>query len=220
MADFTDEFEPLFDYTRVQPLNNIVYLDDDDDVDEDCAKKRRKVSVPVVEKEKTDTKVVQVVDGEETEEDWLPPPPKVSNNVQIVVGEDSTLRELRLKKQELVSFAQSAKDMLQTVEESAKREFGNSLQSSFEAVSEKTPKPQPERVKIVICIQNKDEQKQFRIYMDDKFERLFKMYAEKQKLDPKHLVFSFDGDKINPSQTPAGLEMEDDDIIEVHVKSS
>lgn len=55
---------------------------------------------------------------------------------------------------------------------------------------------------------------------DDKFERLFKMYADRTKLDVKRLVFSFDGDKVNPSQTPETLGMEENDIIEVHVKSS
>lgn len=45
------------------------------------------------------------------------------------------------------------------------------------------------------------------------------MYAEKVKLDLKQLSFSFDGDKINPSQTPGDIGMEDDDIIEVHMKS-
>lgn len=46
------------------------------------------------------------------------------------------------------------------------------------------------------------------------------MYAEKVKLDLQNLVFSFDGDKISPTATPAGLEMEDDDIIEVHVRKN
>lgn len=46
------------------------------------------------------------------------------------------------------------------------------------------------------------------------------MYAEKAKLELQSLVFSFDGDKISPTATPDGLGMEDDDIIEVHVKSS
>lgn len=55
---------------------------------------------------------------------------------------------------------------------------------------------------------------------DDKFERLFKLYAEKSKVDVKNLVFCFDGDKINPGETPDSLEMEDNDMIEVHVKSS
>lgn len=36
----------------------------------------------------------------------------------------------------------------------------------------------------------------------------------------KLIVLSFDGDKISSSETPASLGMEDDDIIEVHVKSS
>lgn len=70
----------------------------------------------------------------------------------------------RLKKQELVSFAQSAKNMLQTVEESAKREFNNSLQSSMDGVNEKTSKPS-ERAKILISVQDKDESKQIRMYM-------------------------------------------------------
>lgn len=55
---------------------------------------------------------------------------------------------------------------------------------------------------------------------DDKFERLFKMYAERNKVEVKKLVFSFDGDKISPAATPDSLEMEENDIIEVHVKSS
>ena len=46
------------------------------------------------------------------------------------------------------------------------------------------------------------------------------MYADKVKLDIQNVVFCFDGDKISPAATPNGLGMEDDDIIEVHVKSS
>ena len=46
------------------------------------------------------------------------------------------------------------------------------------------------------------------------------MYADKAKLDLQSLVFSFDGDKISVGATPASLGMEDDDIIEVHVKKS
>lgn len=46
------------------------------------------------------------------------------------------------------------------------------------------------------------------------------MYAEKANRKVESLVFSFDGDKIDPSNTPSSLDMEDDDIIEVRVKSS
>lgn len=54
---------------------------------------------------------------------------------------------------------------------------------------------------------------------DDKFERLFKMYAEKSKLNMEGLVFSFDGEKISPQATPKNLGMEDGDMIEVNAKA-
>lgn len=46
------------------------------------------------------------------------------------------------------------------------------------------------------------------------------MYADKLKINPKSLVFIFDGDKVGPDDTPVGLGMEDDDMIEVNIKSS
>lgn len=46
------------------------------------------------------------------------------------------------------------------------------------------------------------------------------MYADKLKIDPKSLVFIFDGDKVSPDDTPVDLGMEDDDMIEVNIKSS
>ncbi|XP_057961971.1 uncharacterized protein LOC131153580 [Malania oleifera] len=217
MAESTEELEPLFDYTRVQPLG-VVCLDDDDSPIP-SPKRIKILSSSVDNKEEKNGEVVNVVDCEEEEDDWLPPPPKASGDAQKLV-EDSTIKELRLKKQELVSFTQSAEDVLRTVEESAKRELAGSLQSSLESDGNKTSKPHSERVKIVISMQDKDGLKQFRIYMDDTFERLFKMYADKVKSDIQYLVFCFDGDKISPTATPIGLGMEDDDIIEVHTKSS
>ncbi|KAJ1382934.1 Ubiquitin-like domain superfamily [Sesbania bispinosa] len=97
-------------------------------------------------------------------------------------------------------------------------EICNSLQSSKDGVSEKTSEPS-ERAKIVISVQDKDETKQIRMFMDDKFERIVKTYAEKLRCDMKQIVLSFDGDKISLSETPASLGMEDNDMIEVHVKS-
>ncbi|TKY50899.1 Small ubiquitin-related modifier 2-B [Spatholobus suberectus] len=216
MTDEIEELEPLFDYSRVQPLNPIS-LDDDFDDDEDviCVGTKRKSSQPVGN-EKTHGKAVPVVD---IDDDWLPPPPKISSNAQRTIDEDSTLKKLRLKKQELASFAESAKKLLKDVEESSKIEISNSLQSSMDGVNEKSLE-HSERAKIVISVQDKDGTKQIRMFMDDKFERIVKTYAEKIKCDLKQIVLSFDGDKISSSETPAGLGMEDDDIIEVHVKSS
>lgn len=66
----------------------------------------------------------------------------------------------RLKKQELAAFAESAKKMLETVENSVEIENSNSVDD----VSEKTSKPS-ERAKILISVQDKDETKQIRMYM-------------------------------------------------------
>ncbi|KAL6351000.1 hypothetical protein AAG906_031586 [Vitis piasezkii] len=218
MEKSTEELEPLFDYSRVQPFNFVPLDDDDSDSSPNLTPKRKKLSNSSEEKNENVTQVIDCKENEE--EDWLPPPPKLSVDVQNQLGEDSTLKQLRLKKQELLLFAESAKDVLRTVEESAKRELGSSLQSSVESVASQPSKPPCERAKIVISIQDKDGLKQFRIYMDDKFERLFKMYADKLKLDLKSLIFCFDGDKISPTATPDELGMEDNDIVEVHIKSS
>lgn len=53
---------------------------------------------------------------------------------------------------------------------------------------------------------------------DDKFEKLFKLYAKKTELKPEDLTFCFDGDKVSPTTTPTELGLEDGDMIEVHVK--
>ncbi|KAL3510700.1 hypothetical protein ACH5RR_030101 [Cinchona calisaya] len=231
MADTVEEFEALFDYTRVQPFND-AFLDDDPlDAPVVGCKKKRKTTDSDVEKNDEKRKAVLVIDCDdnegEKEEDWLPPPPKITNGTS-KLSEDSTLKELRLKKQELASLAQSANDVLEAVEESVRQEFAvaesvkkdlyASLESPKRGADKQPSKPSQERAKVVISIQDKDGSKQFRVFMDDKFERLFKMYAEKVKLDLQNLVFCFDGDKISPIATPAGLEMEDNDIIEVHVK--
>ncbi|XP_024045841.1 uncharacterized protein LOC18052350 isoform X2 [Citrus clementina] len=219
MADLTevDDLEPLFDYRRVQP-HNLVFLDDDDTPPIPCPKRTK-----VGKKVGVDIKELEVVDceeeeEEEEEEDWLPPPPKVMVQKQLV--EDSAIKELRLKKQELVSFAKSADDVIRAVEESVKRKLDSSMPAALEAESEKVSKPAVERAKIVVSIQDKGGLKQFRVYADDKFERLFEMYADKVNLDQENLVFCFDGDKIGPEATPASLEMEDNDIIEVHTKKT
>lgn len=220
MADETEELEPLFDYSRVQP--NIVCLDDDEDDDVVALPKKRKktsMSQHVVESGKnTKVETANLVDLED--DDWLPSPPKVTGKAHKKTDEeDSILKNLRLKKQELAAFAESAKKMLKTVENSVETENSNSLEPSVDDVSEKASKPF-ERAKILISVQDKDETKQIRMFMDDRFERIIKTYAEKMKCDLKQIVLSFDGDKISSSQTPASLDMEDNDIIEVHVKSS
>ncbi|KAM0058595.1 putative Rad60/SUMO-like domain, Ubiquitin-like domain superfamily [Helianthus debilis subsp. tardiflorus] len=221
MTETVEELEPLFDYTRVQPLD-LLYFDgeDDDDCSSIVPSKFRKPSVSAaVEKVQVTGEVIGIDDGEDDDDlDWLASP-----KVAVKKGkqcENSVIKELRLKKQELLSFTESAKDIVQTIEETVKRDLNTSLNSEFESPIEKPSKSAVERPKIVISIQDKDGLKQFRIYKDDRFERLFKMYADKVKNKAENLVFCFDGDKVDPTATPSSLELEDDDMIEVHVKSS
>ncbi|KAK4423522.1 hypothetical protein Salat_1935000 [Sesamum alatum] len=225
MEDSNEEFEPLFDYSRVQPFN-VVCLDDDsqDESPVFCPKKRKLTDAKEKKKEQDvdskDVKVIDCDDKEDDEEDWLPPPPKNVNNCSKTLEEDSTLKALRLKRAELASLAQSAEEVVRAVEESVRKDLSASLQYSPKSDTKQPLEPPHEREKLVISIQDKDGTKQFRVYMDDKFERLFKMYADRIKLDVKNLVFCFDGDKVSPVATPASLGMEENDIIEVHVKSS
>ncbi|KAI3714374.1 hypothetical protein L1987_72973 [Smallanthus sonchifolius] len=220
MTEAPEELEPLFDYTRVQPLD-FIYFDDDDD--DECSSvipsKSRKSYETAVEKVQVTGEVIGIDDGEDNDDlDWLAPPKVPVNKGKPC--ENSIIKELRLKKQELLSFTESAKDMVRTVEEFVKRDLKTLLNSECESPIEKPSKPAVEKPKIVISIQDKDDLKQFRIYKDDRFERLFKMYADKVKNKVENLVFCFDGDKVDPTSTPSSLELEDDDMIEVHVKSS
>ncbi|KDO76866.1 hypothetical protein CISIN_1g0274921mg, partial [Citrus sinensis] len=166
MADLTevDDLEPLFDYRRVQP-HNLVFFDDDDTPPIPCPKRTKVLNPAVGKNVGVDIRELEVVDceeEEEEEEDWLPPPPKVMVQKQLV--EDSAIKELRLKKQELVSFAKSADDVIRAVEESVKRKLDSSMPAALEAESEKVSKPAIERAKIVVSIQDKGGLKQFRVY--------------------------------------------------------
>ncbi|KAL5726583.1 hypothetical protein ACHQM5_009616 [Ranunculus cassubicifolius] len=224
MDELTDdlEFEPLFDYHRVQPtfINSI-----DDDLSD--TEKALDVSPPKRFKKAgsdvcVDVKPMKpIVCDDNDEEDWLPPPPKMLNGGRKSEQEDSTIKALRLKKQELASFAESAEDVLREVEESARKQVTSSLQASLGSEDEvKVSKPTDDRKKIVISIQDKEGPHKYRVYMEEKLERIFKVYADKVKVDLGKLVFSFDGDKISGAVTPEGLGMEDDDIIEVNTKKS
>ncbi|EOA33225.1 hypothetical protein CARUB_v10020935mg [Capsella rubella] len=211
-----EDLEPLFDYRRVQPANFVCIDDDDDD----------NASVTPIPKKAKTSKTVDKLDNvvnviEVTgDDDWLLPPPKVIFDKNKESVEDSTIKALRSKKLELMSFTKTVADVMQEVEESAKREMEASLNPPSETADEAPPEPTIDRPKIVITIQDKDEKKQYRVFADEKFERVFKMYADKVKLNPQNLVFLFDGDKIDPSTTPSQLEMEDHDMIEVHTKKS
>ncbi|WCJ24455.1 Ubiquitin-like superfamily protein [Euphorbia peplus] len=99
MAD-DDELEPLFDYRRVQPRDFILLDDDASDTSPYPSQKRKKNrpnSQSVGEEDSDDdVKVLETVNcKDKDEEDWLPPPPKVSTDFQTRAAEDSTIKALR-----------------------------------------------------------------------------------------------------------------------------
>lgn len=124
----------------------------------------------------------------------------------------------RLKKQELAKFAESAHNIFQEFDEITKRVGSKEPSEPIILDVESEPQVEKAREKIVVSIQDKDGQQQFRVYKDEKFDKLLKAYAKKAKLNPSDLTFVFDGEKINPSSTPKDLDLEDDDMIEVRHK--
>ncbi|XP_068605579.1 small ubiquitin-related modifier 2-like [Brachionichthys hirsutus] len=56
---------------------------------------------------------------------------------------------------------------------------------------------------------------QFKIKRHTALSRLMKAYCERQGVTMRHIRFRFDGQPINENDTPAQLEMEDEDTIDV-----
>lgn len=224
--DEDDGYEPLFDYSHIQPT--IIGEDDDSDgealeiIEADLFfRPNGKKRASSYGREGTIKGIMPVADVKESEEeDWLPPPPKSIKVAEISADGNSILSELRLKREELASMtSDSAEDMLRKLEESAKRELQKSEKFDADTALYDASKLSSTRQKVIITVQDKKGTKQFRLYMDDKFEKLFKIYGEHANGQREHLVFFFDGEKISPSQTPEDLGLTDDDMIEVYSKT-
>ena len=56
---------------------------------------------------------------------------------------------------------------------------------------------------------------QFKIKRHTPLSKLMKAYCERQGLSMRQIRFQFDGQPINETDTPAQLEMEDEDTIDV-----
>ncbi|XP_067228853.1 small ubiquitin-related modifier 3-like isoform X1 [Chanodichthys erythropterus] len=56
---------------------------------------------------------------------------------------------------------------------------------------------------------------QFKIKRHTPLSKLMKAYCERQGLSIRQIRFRFDGQPINETDTPAQLEMEDEDTIDV-----
>mmetsp|Transcript_4029 Transcript_4029/g.18393 ORF Transcript_4029/g.18393 Transcript_4029/m.18393 type:complete len:93 (+) Transcript_4029:94-372(+) len=54
----------------------------------------------------------------------------------------------------------------------------------------------------------------FKVRQTTKFEKIFTAFCSRKSLQPGAVRFLFDGQRINPTQTPQELDMEDGDSID------
>ena len=76
--------------------------------------------------------------------------------------------------------------------------------------------PPPAATKLVVFLRDATGDKQkFIIKSDTKFEAVFEAYCTARTLSRDSVRFLFDGDAVAPSATPAALDMDDEDCIDV-----
>ncbi|KAI5000859.1 hypothetical protein ZWY2020_010818 [Hordeum vulgare] len=174
----SEELEPLFDYSRVQPTIDFCFDDSDlekSDIFVHCNKRPKVADDANADEggkgnEKGDTGIKKAMVVNLDDEDWLAPPP-LKPVLSADVCKDKTMHE-RLKKQEVQKLVD---DEFQKVVENVKKDM----------LAKKPPEPivldeptetetKKSKEKICIMFQEKDARQQFRVSMDEKFDKLFK----------------------------------------------
>ena len=61
---------------------------------------------------------------------------------------------------------------------------------------------------------------QFKIKRNTPFRKLIHAYCDRQKVAQSTMRFTFDGSRINDSDTPKSMDMEDNDTIEVFTQQT
>ncbi|GFT08070.1 rad60-SLD domain-containing protein [Nephila pilipes] len=100
------------------------------------------------------------------------------------------------------------------------KETPHSMNIKFWHIIDCFPYKHPEENdKILIKMQSNDSKKRIELYANklDKFEEIMKNYANVRHLPLKDLIFEFDGEKINSTDTPQDLDMESGICIDVKV---
>lgn len=231
-AEEEDEFEPLFEYGgSVGPAPTFLSddSDDEDDVIITAAPRRKPDTVPAKGPttpipQKASTTSVVVDDDDDSwlicESPKLPMMPQPTENF--------TLLQLRQKRRELEMLQEaSSPGALKRMEETARMQAQQRVQAESSPSVVRALKPQVEpssdaptsemMEKVLIKVQNKSGNCQsIRIFSNDKFEKLFIVYANMVQASLSSLSFRFDGDQLSPSTTPKELDMEDGDVIEVY----
>jgi len=70
----------------------------------------------------------------------------------------------------------------------------------------------------VKCVSQDRDEVCFRLKTTTPFQKMFDAYASQTKLNAAALRFLFDGTRINPTQSPGAMQMEDGDTIDVYME--
>merc|ERR1711912_208509 len=76
-----------------------------------------------------------------------------------------------------------------------------------------------EHVNLKVCGQD-GSVVQFKIKKNTQLKKLMNAYCDRQGLDVNQIRFRFDGTPINETDSPASLDMEDDDTIDVFTQQT
>merc|ERR1712178_603978 len=76
-----------------------------------------------------------------------------------------------------------------------------------------------EHVNLKVCGQD-GSVVQFKIKKNTQLRKLMNAYCDRQGLDVNQIRFRFDGTPINDTDSPASLDMEDDDTIDVFTQQT
>ena len=79
--------------------------------------------------------------------------------------------------------------------------------------------PKGARFDIKVC-NSEGNEVYFKIKPSTRFDKLFGAYCKRSGLDPNSVRFNFDGNRLNKTQTPEDVEMEDGDIIDAMVEQT
>ncbi|KAL3686691.1 hypothetical protein R1sor_013000 [Riccia sorocarpa] len=228
------KLEPLFDYSRVTPTTTLEDSDDEElqIIDKiEIKSRRRPISKPLQVIQSNIGRAVgtTVNKNVEDDDDWLTPPKRVT--VPAVRPADPHIIQLRQRKEEMLKMSILLTVEAAQAEATAKREAEErraKLEAEQRPVISKvvensgggvTSSP---REKITLQLQEQGGKIHIvKIYIDDTFEKLLAIFSEKiAKRSSTEFNLRFDGKTIDLQKTPKELELEDEDMIEIHSKST
>ena len=67
----------------------------------------------------------------------------------------------------------------------------------------------------LVCQDQSGAEVHFKVRKNMPFRKLMEAYAERQGRTIQELRFTFEGNRLDPTQTPEDLDMEADDVIDV-----